>query len=168
MNHHLPCAASGFGLPAAIFLLVVLWLLGAFIVSITGTQQSGVALDAQGVRAYHAARAGIEWAGYHVLDPNNTNNGATPPAAAHALHHSCPAASTVLPALAGSLSVFTVTVTCSSADTTEGNQEIRTYAIVSTATHGTSGTADYVERQLQVLFSKCKDQNAPGPRYACG
>jgi Tfp pilus assembly protein PilX len=64
---------SGFLLVTAIFLLVVLAALGAFILTISGTQQTSSALDVQGSRAYQAARAGIEWASYQLL--------ITPPAA---------------------------------------------------------------------------------------
>ena len=49
----------GFSIVTAIFLVVVLALLGAFIVSVTGLQQTSTQLDVQGVRAYQAARAGV-------------------------------------------------------------------------------------------------------------
>lgn len=164
-------AQRGFSLPAAIFLLVVLWLLGAFVVSITGTQQSGIALDAQGTRAYQAARAGVEWAAYHVLDPNNTLTSTTPPTNLLAF---CPGATTLspttvtLPPLAGSLAGFTVTVNCTPTDATEGNRVIRVFRIVSTATSGMPGTAAYIERKLEAVLSKCKNPKAAGPRFACG
>jgi len=58
---------SGFLLVTAIFLLVVLAALGAFILTISGTQQTSSALDVQGARAYQAARAGIDWASYQLL-----------------------------------------------------------------------------------------------------
>ena len=58
---------SGFSLVTAIFLLVILASLGAFIVTISGVQQTSSALDMQGSRAYQAARAGIEWGTYQVL-----------------------------------------------------------------------------------------------------
>ena len=149
---------NGFSLPAAIFLLVVLWLLGAFIVSITGTQQSGFVLDVGGSRAYQAARTGVEWAAYQVLDPNNTGGAALP---------SCPASPTTLPALAGALATYTVTVTCSPTDTTEGNRNVRVFLIVSKATSGSPGSAGYVEREVQAVLTKCKDPTA-GPGFACG
>ena len=63
--------ARGFTIVTAVFLLVVLSLLGVFIVSVTGLQQSSQQLDVLGVRAYQAARAGIEWGAWQVLDPNN-------------------------------------------------------------------------------------------------
>lgn len=153
--------SRGFSLPTAIFLVVVLWLIGAFVVSITGTQQMGFALDVQGTRAYQAARSGIEWAAYHALDPNNT---VLPPTSLPL----CPPSPTTLPPLSGTLAAFSVTVTCAETTTTEGNRDVRTYLVVSTAVSGTPGTPTYVERQLQAVLSKCKDPTAPGPRFACG
>ena len=167
----------GFSIVTAIFLLVVLSLLGAFIVSVTGLQQSSQQLDVQGVRAYQAARAGIEWGAWQVLDPNND----LPGFGATANLPPCPGASTNLPAgtLAASLSVFTVTVTCSAtinAPTTEGNRNIGAYQIIATACNQPSAGAcpnlsplsGYVERQLQATLSKCKDPTAASPRFVCG
>jgi MSHA biogenesis protein MshP len=168
----LRAAQRGVTMVTAVFLIVVLAMLGVFIVSVVGLQQSSQALDVQGVRAYQAARAGMEWAAFQVLDPNNNLPGVggtpnIPP---------CPASPTVLPVLAGSLSLFTVTVTCSAtinAPTTEGNRNIGAYQVVSTACNqapcpNPSPGAGYVERQLQATFSKCKDPSAAGPRFSCG
>jgi MSHA biogenesis protein MshP len=154
---------TGFSIVAAIFLLVVLALLGAFIVNIVGLQQSGQQLDVRGVRAYQAARAGLEWAAWQSLDPNNALN----PAICTAVP-TCPASPTTLPALAGSLAPFTVVVTCAETATTEGNREVRVFAVTAIATAGTPGNADYVSRELQARFSKCHDPTAAAPRCACG
>lgn len=72
----------GFALPAAVFLLVVLTALGAFILNISTSQQMGSALDIQGERAYQAAYAGMEWVRYQVWNNNacpaeTTWNGST-------------------------------------------------------------------------------------------
>ena len=159
----------GFSIMTAIFLIVVLALLGVFIVFVTGLQQGGQQIDLQGVRAYQAARAGIEWAAFQVLDPNNTQNAAncTSGAGGTPIMPACPASPTTLPALAGSLSSFTVVVTCAATPATEGNREIRVFAIASTATSGTAGTPGYVNRQLQATMSKCHDPTAAAPRCAC-
>ena len=158
---------TGFSIIAAIFLLVVLALLAALIASVTGMQQSSGQLDLQGVRAYQAARAGMEWAAYQVLDPNDAI-----PACGLA---ACPASPQNLPALAGSLAGFTVTVTCAqTADTTEGNRNLRVFQIVATACNqggscpAAAPTSDYVERQVQASVAKCKDSTAAAPRCSCG
>ena len=155
---------AGFSIVTAVFLVVVLALLGAFIVSVTGLQQSSSQIDVQGVRAYQAARTGIEWAAWQALDPNNAGGAALP---------SCPASPTNLSGLAGSLSPFTVTVTCGATTTTEGNRDVRTYQIIATACNqppcpNPTPATGYVERRLEAILSKCKDPSAPGPRFACG
>jgi MSHA biogenesis protein MshP len=54
-------AHDGFAALAAIFLMVVLGALGAFMLSFSSIQHSTSAQDIQGSRAYWAARAGLEW-----------------------------------------------------------------------------------------------------------
>ncbi len=173
---HAPRRQRGLSIVTAIFLMVVLAMLGAFMLSVTAIQQSSQQLDLQGVRAYQAARAGIEWGAFQVLDPNHTLNPAT---CSPVVLPSCPAASTNLSGLAGSLSPFTVTVTCSAvinAPTTEGNRNIGAYQIIATACNqpsagacpNASPTSGYVERQLQSTLSKCKDPTATAPRCECG
>ena len=168
---------AGFSVVAAIFLLVVLAVLAVIIASVTGIQQASSQLDVLGVRAYHAARAGMEWGAWQVLDPNNTLNAAncTGGVAGAPVMSSCPAPSTNLPALAGSLAPFTVTVTCAQADATEGIRNIRTFTVVATACNqpnagacpGLATNPDFVERQLQATFAKCWDRTASAPRCEC-
>ncbi len=163
-------AQRGFSIVTAIFLIVVLAALGAFIISVTGVQQASQALDIQGVRAYQAARAGIEWGAYQVLDPNNTLNPAT--CSPVVVMPACPPSPTNLPALAGSLSPFTVTVTCTETPTTEANREIRVYEIIATACNQApcpngAPASGYVERRITATLSKCKDSTATAPRCAC-
>lgn len=163
-------AQRGFSIVTAVFLIVVLAMLGVFMVYMFGLQQTGQQLDVQGVRAYQAARAGMEWAAFQVLDPNNTLNPAT---CAPSVMPPCPAASTNLPTLAESLAPFAVTVTCSATSTTEGNRDIRVYEVVSTACNqapcpNPAPTTGYVERRLTATLSKCKDPTAVAPRCACG
>jgi MSHA biogenesis protein MshP len=165
-----PDRQSGFSVVAAIFLLVVLAVLSVIIASVTGIQQASSQLDILGARAYQAARAGMEWGAHRVLDPNNALPACALP--------TCPAASTNLSGLGGSLAPFTVTVTCvQAADTTEGNRNLRVFTLVATACNETAGGAcpnpaptinDYVERQLQASVSKCKDATAAPPRCECG
>lgn len=166
-------AQRGFTMATAIFLIVILAMLGTFIISVMGLQSSSQVLDVQGVRAYQAARAGIEWGAYQTLDPNNTIGTAALP--------TCPAASTNLTMPAGSsLSIFTVTVQCDgtlNAPTTEGNRNVGAYRIIANACNQPTGggscpnpapASGYVERQIEAALSKCKDPTAPPPRFACG
>ena len=65
-------ADHGFALASAIFILVVLAALAVGITLLTTQSQTGLARDLLGSRAYHAARAGLDWGAYRVLDPLNT------------------------------------------------------------------------------------------------
>ena len=135
-----PSQQRGIGLAAAIFLLLVIGALIAFLVRMSGLQHSTAALDVQGARAYQSARAGIEWGVYRVLRDS-----------------SCVASSSFT--LAADLSDFTVTVQCSDTPYTEIDATPKhVYSIVATACNRPSGGACpglvgpfYVERQLQAL-----------------
>lgn len=162
----LPQKVRGFSIVTAIFLLVVLAALGAFMVVFTGLQQNTLKADVVGVRAYYAARAGIDWAVYQVTDPDN----AAPPAPP--AFPACPAGNVT--GLGGSLAPFVVTVTCSGPFAAEeAGREIRTYSITATACNQAVCViapavppTGYVERQLSVTVTRCKDPAAP-PRYEC-
>ena len=120
----------------AIFLIVVLSLLGAMIVSLSTGQQIGQVRDLLGTRALLAARAGVEWGVYRAMQSG-----------------SC-AASTTLPALSGSASGFAVVVGCSAfGPYDEAASMVTVYQITSTASIGTPGALDRAERQLQALVS---------------
>jgi len=130
-------AQRGFSIVTAIFLLVVLAAMGAFMVTFSTVQHITSAQDVQGVRAYQAARAGIEWGAYQAVR-----------------NASC-VGSTVLPQLGGALAGFAVTVLCAaSGPYTEGNTAVSIYLITSTASQGTVGSIAYVERQLQTTIAK--------------
>ncbi len=131
---------TGFSIVSAIFLLVVLSFLGLAMVTFSTNQQQSSALDVRGDRAYQAARTGVEWGAYQIL----RNGGSCAP-------------STALPALAGTLSGFSVTVTCSFSAASEVNAAsgtVTVYGLTSIATQGTTGQPDYVERQIQVSIAQ--------------
>lgn len=147
----------GFALPSAIFLLVILSALGAFILNVSSSQQQGMALDIRGERAWQAANAGMEWVRYRLA--------ANPTAPA------CPAntawgASTTNIGFAGSatLTDFLATVECHQIDATNVQGvatwvfEVRVTACSPAAgvvlrCPGVPTVAGYAERQLQGLVS---------------
>jgi len=113
---------------AAIFLLVVLAALGAFMVTFSNTQHMTSAQDIQGSRAYWAARAGTAW----VIGSIS----ATPTA--------CPASPTTF-----SVDGFALSVTCVLTQYDEGGIVKRVFNITSTAaTGGAVGNIGRVERSL--------------------
>lgn len=141
----------GFSLVAAIFLLVILSALGVFMLSISTMQQTTSTQDLLGSQAYQAAKAGIEWGAYQIITPENNN-----PATGGTPRYVC-VASTVLPALGGSLSGFTVTVDCTSnTDFDEGGNKVRVYQLTSTARFGALATTSYIERRLSASINTCR------------
>jgi MSHA biogenesis protein MshP len=138
-----PRTESGFVLPTAIFLLVILAALGGYMVSLSRTSHLSSALDIQGSRAYQAARAGIEWAAWQVVDPQTQPPTSTTP---------CPADTTLI--LTGTLAAFKVNVTCIRTPAIDGADTVAIYQVTSTAVSGLPGQVDYVERQIQASFSK--------------
>lgn len=146
----------GFAIVSAIFILVVLAALGAFIVTISTNQQIGSTLDVQGVRAYQAARAGIEWGLFQVQSTAAYNFGYTSP---NPNTRACPAAITSFAPAAPTLAGFTVTVACAAAVDGSGGPTV--YSIVSTACNQPNAGACpntaapgslYIERRLTVTF----------------
>ena len=57
---------QGFSLMSALFLLVVVTLLGGYMVNMNLSQQAGTALTLQSVRAWYAAKGGVEWALFQI------------------------------------------------------------------------------------------------------
>ncbi|MEO8143247.1 MAG: hypothetical protein ABI654_03450 [Betaproteobacteria bacterium] len=140
----------GFLVIAAVFLLVVLAGLVAYLTTVSTTSQAASAADFNSARAYQAARAGIEWGAFHVIRAGSfkatcdTGPGFT-------------ATNTLT--FGSNLSGFAATVTCTSAGLSEGGSSIRAYSIVSNAcneaacpTVTTAGT--YVERQLSLTLTE--------------
>lgn len=133
-------ARRGFATVSAIFLLVVLSALGAFMVTFATVQHTTSAQDMQGSRAYHAARAGAEWALFQVMRPASA-----PPACS---------GNGLLP-LGGTLAGFRVDVAWDcSGPISEAGVQTRVYTITSTAALGTAGDVLYVERQVRLTVER--------------
>lgn len=118
---------NGFTLVQAIFILVVMALLGVVMMRLIGTQSSTSVFALQGARAYQAARSGLEWG------------------AAQASGGNCAATNGPMD-IAG----FDVTVGCSSTVFTEGVSVYAVYLIDATATYGSYGSADYIQRRVEM------------------
>ena len=120
----------GFSLVPALFLLVVLAVLGAFAVRLSAVEHQTVVLAMQSSRAYAAAQTGIDWAAYQAL--NNST---------------CTSSS--LPLNEGGLVGFTVTTSCSSTSHTEGSATTNIYVLEAFAYFGVYGQPDYVSRRIR-------------------
>lgn len=116
----------GFTLVQAIFILVVLALLGVAMMRLIGVQSSTSVFALQGARAYQAARSGLEWGAARARTGNSCNGVMT-------------------------VENFTVNVTCSSQSFTEGSiGPYDVYRISAIATFGNYGLPDYVSRRAEM------------------
>ena len=117
---------AGFTLVQAVFVLVVLSLLGVAMMRLSAVQSSTGVFAIQGARAYQAARSGLEWG-----------------AARASTGDSCDGTMTV--------NGFVVAVNCSSEQFTEGPiGPYDVYRISATATFGNYGSPDFVSRQAEI------------------
>jgi MSHA biogenesis protein MshP len=115
----------------AIFLLVVLSLVGMVMLRMVGVSGATASLSLRAARAFQAARSGIEWGTRQVT-----------------LLGACPA-TTTLPLTQAGLAGFSVVVSCTSSQHVDSAAVTTNYLISSSATAGTFGTRDFVSRRLR-------------------
>ncbi len=138
-----PRRHHGFAAIAAIFLVVVLAALGAFMLTFSNTQQLTSAQDVQGTRAYWAARAGLEWGVAGIF--------AQPEATAD-----CVAASQTLPGGTATFDGgFTVVVTCTRQVFVEAGENRQIFQITAVATSAAgAGGVGFVERSISASMER--------------
>lgn len=124
----------GFSLIPALFLLVVLAVLGSVAVRISGVEHQTVVLAMQSSRAYAAAQTGVEWSAYQAL-----------------VNGSC--GSNSLPLNEGGLIGFTVDTSCSVTSHAEGSATTNVYVLDAFAYSGSYGSPDYVSRRIRATVT---------------
>lgn len=145
----------GFSLVAAIFLIVIVSLIGVFVVTIGGVQRSTVTLAVQSGRAYQAARAGIEWVAARTVGPNATPATIAAACGAVPVPPAASASTTNNFALnVQGINGFNVSTTCSYTIHVEGPPlpTYNVYFISSTATSGVWGQPDFVQRRIEATL----------------
>lgn len=126
---------KGFSIVAALFLIVVLAAMGAFIVTISSTQQYTSMFSIEGSRGFFAAQSGLEWAVRTALNSPATLN--------------CGGAGPTFTLSGGTTNGFDVQVTCTVTAVTEGPDVYSVFALTVSVDKGTAGTADYVSRAIR-------------------
>lgn len=119
----------GLSLITAIVLVVFLSLVAAFLVRSVGSQQALNDQNLIGLRAFYAARAGIEWG------------------AARALGGNCAASSNLL------IENVAVRVDCSSVDVTEAGTTYQVFRIDVLAQSGALGSPEFARRVLSLRLN---------------
>ncbi len=146
---------SGLGAVAALFVLVVLSVIGASIARLGWSQQIGSAQEMEGARAQRAANSGAEWGLFQALRPSG-------------IWANCSGASQTLTGMRADLGMV-VTVTCNQSSYVEGqtgsgsnpvftDRTVRVYRIDAVACNSTTacpdatrvGSVGYIERRRQV------------------
>lgn len=141
---------QGFALILAVFMLVSLAAIAAYLITVSTGQVAAEAEAEQGALAYQAARTGIEWGAFQVLQ-----NGGGSFASACASAGTASRTLTLQVGLAG----YYTEVSCQSPGTeVEGTSTLRSYQLVSTGCNqspcGSNPGPTYVERQLQLTLIK--------------
>ncbi|MES2817728.1 MAG: hypothetical protein V4812_01925 [Pseudomonadota bacterium] len=132
----LPSSVRGFGLVAALFVMIVVSLVVIAMARLATTQHGSNSLAIQQARAYQAARAGLEW-GIRQAYKGGTCSGS--------------------PDLAGSsLSEFTLVLSCESSTYTETDGSTLIMLRLSVDAHnGTPGSRpDYAFRRLSAVVER--------------
>ncbi len=139
---------AGFSLVVAIFLLVVVSGLIAYMINLTAVQHSTLAMSVQGARAMQAARSGLEYAIFQVNQPGGTCGDV--------------AASIGFASTEPELRPFTVQLACDSTRHSEdplGLNSFDVFELTANATSGSYSTSggfanpDYVSRRLRATVS---------------
>ena len=150
-------AQGGFAIPSAIFLIVLLAILGAMVVTVSSLSHTSSARDLLGARTLQAARAGLDWGADKVLQqaalPGAGTCFSSPPVA--------------IPMPAGTdLTGLTVYVDCAPSNADEGTRTgaggnpLEFYVITATACNQppcpntTNPGPAYMERQLQATIGR--------------
>ena len=133
----------GFALMLAVFMIVTLAAIGLYLVTISTGQIQAVSQDEQATRAYQAARTGIDFGAYQLLQQNNT----------------CP---TQRLTLTQGLTGFYAEVACQQllplGGEIEGATTVKVYQITATGCNANPCSPavpgqTYVERQLQLRLT---------------
>jgi MSHA biogenesis protein MshP len=133
----------GFALVAAIFIVVVLALLGIMMVTVGGVQRATATTAVRGTQAYYAARSGVEWGIYGALNNTVATCGNAPSALT----------TNTFNLSVNGLNGFSVSVVCIYTLHRERNDTYKVFVITATATSGAFGEVDYVSRTLKTTVT---------------
>lgn len=131
----------GLGIVSAIFLLVALTALGAYMLTLGGVTQATVDRAVLTARVYSAARSGLEWGIHRAVAP------ATQPGA-------CASTATAFSPTGSGLFAINVSVECSQSSHSSGAKVYYVYYLRSTAAYDQAATLDYIERKIEATVCR--------------
>jgi MSHA biogenesis protein MshP len=137
----------------AVFMIVTMAAIGVYLLTMSTGQLEAVSQDEEATRAYQAARTGVDWGAYQLLQ--------TSPPSAFAAACAVGAATQNLTFSAPQLSRFRAEIICTKVGSeTEAGVTVVIYRFAVTGCNGsptacgTSIGPTYVERQLQLTLTK--------------
>lgn len=132
---------QGFSVMSALFVVVILALIGSYIVSLSTLTSASNNLIIQGQKAYLAANSGLEWGIYTVAPANGSGP------------YNCPTSPTTLTFTQNGLKNFQAVVTCAATSVTEGSVTYNFFQITSVGSY-TSNNRDYAMRTLYATITQ--------------
>jgi len=131
---------GGFSIVMAIFILVVLSLLGGYMVKLSGVQNATAVNAVQGARAYQAARSAIEWSIAKIITSAGDCRGVTDDSALAALTE---------------VNSFNITLSFiyPPIDFSEGETNFTVYKINSKSEFGSYENAGYISRTVEMSIA---------------
>lgn len=128
----------GVALVGAIFVVVILGMLGLYMVTLSGVEHATTSQAVVASRVYYGAKAGLEWGIHQAIGPTSAVcNASTPLATINGLDGVA----------------VTVTCTCTYTATACTSAANSVYYLTSTAEYGTYGNADYAKRVLEATVT---------------
>ena len=124
---------AGFSIVMAIFILVVLSLLGGYMVKLSGVQHATSTYVIQGARAYQSAKAGVGWALSRI------SAGGV-----------CSDITSASPLSFTDINGVSVSLSCSSQLYSEAIDNYFVYKITSLSEFGAYNSANYISRKIEV------------------
>lgn len=129
---------AGFSIVMAIFILVVLSLLGGYMVKLSGVQHATSSFAIQGSRAYQAARAGISWSVARLSATGDCND-----------------ITSASPMSFTDINGFSVTLGCNIDTEFEAAKDLGIYQLTALSQSGAYNSANYISRNIEL--SICLD-----------
>jgi MSHA biogenesis protein MshP len=126
----------GFSLVTAVFLMVIVASLGAYMVTIGTTQQQTSTLSILEGRAFAAAESGVEWGIAQVLSAD-----------------ACFGSPVTFSLTGGAAADYSISATCASTSHIEGAATFNVFRIGVTASRGVVGNSDYVQRSMRAVVT---------------
>ncbi len=139
---------DGFTIVAAIFILVILSILGISIVHVSSIAKATLRNSLQGNRAYYAAKAGLEWEIFNIQ-----------------FNKECPANKTLNLTQEGAAD-FDVAVTCVKSEFQEGGDAqnytlVKVFDLTAKAETGSFGMEDFASRELELSTFTVEEVSIP-------